>query len=182
MLELQSGVLLEFLDALLIISLVVLGILGLVSGLVGWLLAGRILVPLKAMSAAASRAAAEDLKHPLALQGPRDEVQELADTFDRMLASLANSLDTHRRFAANASHELRTPLVTTQTMIDVALADPDATAKELRELAIRIRETNSANAETIDALLDLAHAQSGNLIREPINHYEIGRASCRERV
>ena len=168
-LELQSGVLLEFLDALLIISLVVLGILGLVSGLVGWLLAGRILVPLKAMSAAASRAAAGDLKHPLALQGPRDEVQELADTFDRMLASLANSLDTHRRFAANASHELRTPLATTQTMIDVALADPDATAKELRELAIRIRETNSANAETIDALLDLAHAQSGNLIREPVD-------------
>ena len=127
-----------------------LALLVVLSGTVGWILAG-------------------DLSQRLALSGPRDEIHDLADTFDNMLASLERSFSVHRRFAANASHELRTPLATTQTMIDVALSDPQASTEDLRTVLTRVLETNRANRETIDALLDLADAQSGKLARENVD-------------
>lgn len=146
-----------------------LALLVVLSGTVGWILAGRMLRPLSSMNAAAKRAASGDLSQRLALSGPRDEIHDLADTFDNMLASLERSFSVHRRFAANASHELRTPLATTQTMIDVALSDPQASAEDLRTVLTRVLETNRANRETIDALLDLADAQSGKLAREDVD-------------
>ena len=146
-----------------------LALLVVLSGTVGWILAGRMLQPLSSMNAAAKRAASGDLSQRLALSGPRDEIHDLADTFDNMLASLERSFSVHRRFAANASHELRTPLATTQTMIDVALSDPQASAEDLRRVLTRVLETNRANRETIDALLDLADAQSGKLARENVD-------------
>ena len=146
-----------------------LALLVVLSGTVGWILAGRMLQPLSSMNAAAKRAASGDLSQRLDLSGPRDEIHDLADTFDNMLASLERSFSVHRRFAANASHELRTPLATTQTMIDVALSDPQASAEDLRTVLTRVLETNRANRETIDALLDLADAQSGKLAREDVD-------------
>ena len=146
-----------------------LALLVVLSGTVGWILAGRMLQPLSSMNEAAKRAASGDLSQRLALSGPRDEIHDLADTFDNMLASLERSFSVHRRFAANASHELRTPLATTQTMIDVALSDPQASAEDLRTVLTRVLETNRANRETIDALLDLADAQSGQLARENVD-------------
>ena len=127
------------------------------------------IMPLSSMNAAAKRAASGDLSQRLDLSGPRDEIHDLADTFDNMLASLERSFSVHRRFAANASHELRTPLATTQTMIDVALSDPQASTEDLRRVLTRVLETNRANRETIDALLDLADAQSGRLAREDVD-------------
>ena len=147
----------------------VLVLLVVLSGTVGWVLAGRMLRPLSSMNTAAKQATSGDLSQRLALSGPRDEIHDLADTFDNMLASLERSFSVHRRFAANASHELRTPLATTQTMIDVALSDPQASAEDLRTVLARVLETNRANRETIDALLDLADAQSGNLEREDVD-------------
>ncbi len=146
-----------------------LALLVVLSGTVGWILAGRMLQPLSSMNAAAKRAASGDLSQRLDLSGPRDEIHDLADTFDNMLASLERSFSVHRRFAANASHELRTPLATTQTMIDVALSDPQASAEDLRRVLTRVLETNRANRETIDALLDLADAQSGKLAHEEVD-------------
>ena len=146
-----------------------LALLVVLSGTVGWILAGRMLQPLSSMNAAAKRAASGDLSQRLDLSGPRDEIHDLADTFDNMLASLERSFSVHRRFAANASHELRTPLATTQTMIDVALSDPQASAEDLRRVLTRVLETNRANRETIDALLDLADAQSGKLAHEDVD-------------
>jgi len=146
-----------------------LALLVVLSGTVGWILAGRMLQPLSSMNEAAKRAASGDLSQRLALSGPRDEIHDLADTFDNMLASLERSFSVHRRFAANASHELRTPLATTQTMIDVALSDPQASTEDLRTVLTRVLETNRANRETIDALLDLADAQSGKLARENVD-------------
>ena len=163
----------EFLDKMLAISLGALALLALVSGAVGWVVAGRMLAPLSTMNEAAKRAASGDLSQRLALEGPRDEIRDLADTYDHMLDSLETSLGTYRRFAANASHELRTPLATAQTMIDVTLADPDASAQQLRSLAQRLRETNRANVETVDALLDLAEAQSGDVYREEVDLGEV---------
>ncbi len=163
----------EFLDKMLAISLGALVLLALASSAVGWVVAGRMLAPLSTMNEAAKRAASGDLSQRLALKGPRDEIRDLADTYDHMLDSLESSLATYRRFAANASHELRTPLATAQTMIDVALADPGASADQLRSLAERLRETNQANVETVDALLDLAEAQSGDIYREEVDLGEV---------
>ena len=163
----------EFLNTMLGISLGALVLLALLSGAVGWVVAGRMLAPLSTMNEAAKQAASGDLSRRLALTGPRDEIRDLADTYDHMLDSLESSLATYRRFAANASHELRTPLATAQTMIDVALADPGASADQLRSLAERLRETNQANVETVDALLDLAEAQSGDIYREDVDLGEV---------
>uniref|UniRef100_UPI003F57EC46 sensor histidine kinase n=1 Tax=Actinomyces timonensis TaxID=1288391 RepID=UPI003F57EC46 len=147
----------------------VLALLVVLSGTVGWVLAGRMLRPLSSMNTAANLAASGDLSQRLALVGPHDEIHDLADTFDHMLTSLERSLRAHRRFAANASHELRTPLATAQTMIEVALSDPSASAEDLRRVLGRVLETNRSNRETIDALLDLADAQSGRLAREDVD-------------
>lgn len=159
----------DFLNLFLTASGVALVLLAALGGTVGWLVAGRIIRPLAAINAAATRAATGALDHRVGLDGPRDEIRDLSETFDRMLASLERSFATHRRFAVNASHELRTPLATTKTMIDVALADPDTGAEELRALAGRVREVNRSNIETVDALLDLAAADTAGLAREPLD-------------
>ena len=159
----------ELLGSIMRSAVGVLALLVVLSGTVGWVLAGRMLRPLSSMNTAAKRAASGDLSQRLALAGPRDEIHDLADTFDHMLASLERSFSVHRRFAANASHELRTPLATTQTMIEVALSDPGASAEDLRRVLGRVLETNRSNRETIDALLDLADAQSGRLAREDVD-------------
>lgn len=175
--DVPVAVLTDFLDTMLVMSIATLAVLTLVSAAVGWFVAGRMLAPLAALNAAATRAAAGDLSQQLALSGPRDELRDLADTFDRMMSSLAESLNSHRRFAANASHELRTPLAATQTMIDVALADPRAAVADLRALAERIREVNRANAETVAALLELAQSQAGVLTREEVDVATLVRES-----
>ena len=161
----------ELLGSIMRSAVGVLALLVVLSGTVGWVLAGRMLRPLSSMNTAAKRAASGDLSQRLALAGPRDEIHDLADTFDHMLASLERSFSVHRRFAANASHELRTPLATTQTMIEVALSDPGASTEDLRRVLGRVLETNRSNRETIDALLDLADAQSGRLAREDVDQY-----------
>ncbi|WP_285483795.1 HAMP domain-containing sensor histidine kinase [Amycolatopsis sp. NBRC 101858] len=170
----------DFLDVLLAVSLVALMILAILSGVVGWIVSGRIIKPLAAINAAATRAATGDLNHPVGLQGPRDEIRDLSDTFDRMQASLQRAFATHRRFAANASHELRTPLATTKTMIDVALADPVSNADELRALAERVREVNQSSIETVDALLDLADVDGSTLTGGPVDLAPIAAAVVRE--
>lgn len=159
----------DFLDNLLIASVAALALLAVLGGTVGWILAGRIIKPLTVINAAANRASTGTLDHRIGLGGPADEIHDLADTFDRMLASLERSFAAHRRFAANASHELRTPLATTKTMIDVALADPGTDRAELRRLAERVGEVNRASVETVDALLDLADADSGTAARAPVD-------------
>ncbi|MBP2328398.1 two-component system sensor histidine kinase VanS [Kibdelosporangium banguiense] len=170
----------DFLQVLLVVSLVALAILAVLSGIVGWIVAGRIIKPLAAINAAATRAATGALDHRVGLQGPRDEIRDLSDTFDRMLGSLERAFATHRRFAANASHELRTPLATTKTMIDVTLANPQADAGELRALAERVREVNQSSIETVNALLDLADVDSGTLARRPVDLAPIAAAVVRE--
>lgn len=163
----------DFLDNLLMASVAALVLLALVGGTVGWVVAGRIIRPLKVINVAAGRASSGALDHRIRLGGPRDELRDLADTFDGMLASLERSFDAQRRFAANASHELRTPLATTKTMIEVTLADPDADGAELRRLAERVAEVNGSSIETVDALLDLTDADSGTLVREPVDMVEL---------
>ena len=93
----------------------------------GWVIAGRVLRPLRTITTAARDISATNLHRRLALGGPDDEFKELADTFDGLLARLEASFESQRQFVANASHELRTPLARLKTLVQVALADPNAT-------------------------------------------------------
>ncbi|MEV8511032.1 HAMP domain-containing sensor histidine kinase [Dactylosporangium sp. NPDC051484] len=143
-------------------------ILALIGALVGWIIAGRMLRPLQAINRVAKSAAAGDLTQRVGGDGPHDELRDLSETLDDMLARLERSVGEHQRFAANASHELRTPIATTQTLLDVALADPDVDLPTLRRTAERIREMNRRNRETIESLLALADAGGGQLRHERV--------------
>ena len=151
----------EAVHQLLLYSPVGLGIRGAVSGAVGWLVAGRALRPVHAITGAARRASEENLGERLALAGPPDELKELADTYDAMLARLDAAFASQRRFVANASHELRTPLTVMRTAIDVTLAKPDRTPAQLEDMAAEVRAAADRAEALIEALLTLARSDRG---------------------
>jgi signal transduction histidine kinase len=126
----------------------------------GWLLAGRALRPLRDITATARRVSGENLGERIALHGPADELKELADTFDGMLGRLDAAFASQRHFVANASHELRTPLAIMRTEVDVAMADPDASAEELRRMGEAVRETVDRCERLIEGLLMLARSEA----------------------
>ncbi len=123
----------EDLHQLLVRSGIALAIMTVVSIALGWLVAGRVLRPLRAMTATTRQISERNLHQRLALPGPRDELKDLADTIDGLLARLQAHVAEQQRFAANASHELRTPLAVTQTLLDVARSDPKHDDGELVE-------------------------------------------------
>ena len=127
----------------------------------GWLIAGRVLKPVQDMTVAARRMSEQNLHERLALQGPDDELKELADTFDAMLARLETAFASQRRFVADASHELRTPLSIVRAHIDVALADPHASSADLRAMAETVRDATERSERLIDSLLVLARSDRG---------------------
>jgi signal transduction histidine kinase len=145
-----------------------LGIMTMVSVGAGWLLAGRALRPLRQITATAQRVSGENLGERIGLVGPADELKELADTFDGMLARLDAAFESQRHFVANSSHELRTPLAIMRTELDVALADPDAGASELREMGEAVRETIDRCERLIEGLLMLARSEAATGREEPV--------------
>ena len=144
--------------AILIASLVSLGVIGVAAGGFGWLLAGRALRPLQDIIATARRVADRSLHERIALDGPDDEIKDLADTFDAMLERLDRAFDSQRRFVANASHELRTPLTINQTLIEVALDNPEA-CESMRQLGGNLLAVNRRQERLIDGLLTLAGSE-----------------------
>jgi signal transduction histidine kinase len=132
-----------------------------VSAGLGWWTAGRALRPLRQMAATARTISARDLRRRLDVRGPADEIKDLADTFDELLDHLDGAFEAQRRFVANASHELRTPLTFERSLLEVALANPDATAADLREVCRRILVNNEDQGRLIEALLTLARSQRG---------------------
>jgi len=157
----------DALHRLLIEYVVALGAMTLVSVVAGWLLAGRALRPLRAITATARRVSGENLGERIGLKGPADELKELADTFDGMLGRLDGAFASQRHFVANASHELRTPLAIMRTEVDVALADPDATVEELRGMGDAVRETVDRCERLIEGLLMLARSEAATGREEP---------------
>jgi signal transduction histidine kinase len=113
------------------------------------------------MTTAAKAISANDLHRRLDAQGPDDEIKELADTFDELLAHLEDAFEAQRRFVANASHELRTPLTFERSLLEVALADPDITCSDLRAVCQRVLVSNQQQGGLIEALLALARSQRG---------------------
>ena len=153
--------------------LLVLGLMALLSLALGWVVAGRVLRPLQRITATAKRLSEHTLHQRIALQGPDDELKELADTFDGMLTRLDAAFDSQRRFAANASHELRTPLAISRTEVDVALADPHTTPAELRAMAERVRDATQRSERLIEGLLTLARSERELRLREPVDLAEL---------
>ena len=157
------------LRVLAIVSLIALAIMAAVSMGLGWLIAGRVLRPLRTITSAARDISATDLHRRLALEGPDDEFQELGDTFDGLLGRLEASFQAQRQFVANASHELRTPLARLKTLAQVALADPQANAASLRAAHERVLASEQQLEELIAALLGLASSERNLDRRESID-------------
>jgi signal transduction histidine kinase len=147
---------------------IALAFMAVASMVLGWLLAGRSLRPLQTITAAARRISASSLHERLALDGPNDELRELGDTFDELLGRLDASFTAQRQFVANASHELRTPLTLERAILEVTLADPDASAASLRAACERVLAIGEQQEHTIDALLTLARSERGVERREPL--------------
>ncbi|HEU5265238.1 MAG TPA: HAMP domain-containing sensor histidine kinase [Jatrophihabitans sp.] len=157
------------LDHLLIYSLLTLAAVIVFAAVVGWVVAGRILRPVHQLTAAAREASERNLSHRLALSGPRDELRDLADTFDAMLDRLDRAFTSQRQFIANASHELRTPLTVMRTSIDVVLAKPDPTPAELISMCTDVRKAVDDAERLIDALLTLARNEQARRSAEPLD-------------
>ena len=154
-------------------SAVALGLMAVLSIVLGWLAAGRVLRPLRTLNERARRISATSLHKRLALTGPDDELKRLADTFDELLGRLESSFAAQRQFVANASHELRTPLARARTIAEVALADPGATVQSLRESHERVLAAGEQQERLIEALLTLARSERGLDEREPLDLAEI---------
>jgi signal transduction histidine kinase len=146
----------QALSTLLTYSLLGLGLMTVASGGLGWLVSRRMLQPVRSITSTARRASQEHLGERLALGGPRDELRELADTFDDMLDRLDRAFAAQRQFVANASHELRTPLTVMRTAIDVTLAKPGVTTEQLTDTAVRVRKSIDKAQQMVEALLTLA--------------------------
>jgi signal transduction histidine kinase len=149
------------LKQLLIMSGIALAIMAVVSLMFGWLVAGRFLEPMRAITATARDISATSLHERLNLQGPDDDLKELADTFDDLLGRLERSFQFERRFVANASHELRTPLATMRVWLDVAMAKPGPLPPETVSLAGRIRRELDHIDALLESFLTLARTQQG---------------------
>ena len=157
----------EALHRLLIEYVLALGVMTAISVGAGWLLAGRALRPLREITATARRVSGHNLGERIALEGPADELKELADTIDGMLSRLDAAFASQRHFVANASHELRTPLAVMRTEIDVALVDPAAGTEDLRAMGDAVRETIDRCERLIEGLLTLARSETAVAGHEP---------------
>ena len=156
-------------------SAIALYFVALLSVVLGWFIAGRALRPLRTITTTARQISAASLSERLALTGPRDELTELADTIDGLLARLEAAFTAQRQFIANAAHELRTPLARQRVISQVALADPAATIESLRTAHERVLASGAQQHQLIDALLTLARGQSGLASYEPFDLADLAR-------
>ena len=169
------------LPSVLLYSAIALAILIPVSIALGWLVADRALRPLRAITTAARAISARNLDEPLGLDASYDEFTELGETLDDLFGRLGAAFESQRHFVANASHELRTPLAAERTLIQVALADPDATAESLRSTCQQVLVLGDQQGRLIDALLTLASSQRGLDRRERFDLAEIARTAIGNR-
>ena len=151
------------------VSWAVLAVTTVGSAVLGWFAAGRVLRPLRSITATARTISAGNLNERLALSGPDDEFKALGDTLDDLLARLEASFDAQRRFVANASHELRTPLTLERTLLQVALADPNASTETLRATGQELLELQTEHERMLEALLTLASSERELEHREAID-------------
>jgi len=162
-------------------SALALVLVAVLSAALGWFIAGRALRPLRTITTTARRISAASLNERLALGGPRDELTELADTFNGLLARLEAAFTAQRQFIANTAHELRTPLARQRVISQVALADPGASIESLRAAHERVLASGTQQQHLIDALITLARGQAGLDSREPFDLAGLARKVLADR-
>jgi signal transduction histidine kinase len=150
-------------------SLITLAVVIALAAILGWIVSGRALRPVHRITAAARAASKRNLSARVALRGPRDELQELAETFDEMLDQLQAAFEGQQRFIANASHELRTPLAVMRATVDVVLDDPYSTPADLRTMVADIRAAVDHAEHLIGALLILARNERGLTVHDQVD-------------
>jgi signal transduction histidine kinase len=154
---------------LLLYSGIALAVMAAVAVGLGWLVAGRVLRPLRTITEIAGDISATNLHERLALPGPDDELKRLGDTFDRLLARLEDAFEAQRRFIANASHELRTPLTLAKALLQMTLTDPHATIGSFRTTCREVLDVGEQQERLIEALLVLARSERGLDHRERLD-------------
>ena len=142
-------------------SAAALAVMAVLSLWLGWVIAGRALRPIRTITETARDISASSLHRRLALEGPDDELKQLGNTVDRLLARLEISFETQRQFVANASHELRTPLTLERTLLEVALSDPNASIDSYRRTCEQLLAVGEQQERLIEALLTLSRSQRG---------------------
>ncbi|MEU2287316.1 HAMP domain-containing sensor histidine kinase [Streptomyces sp. NPDC013178] len=160
------------LDNLLSRSLLALLGLAIIAFAFGYAMAGRVLAPLGRILRTARSVAGSDLSRRIELDGPDDELKELADTFDDMLERLQRAFTAQQRFVGNASHELRTPLAINRTLLEVHLSDPNAPV-ELQQLGKTLLATNERSEQLVEGLLLLARSDNQIVERKPVDLAEV---------
>ncbi|MFE7779301.1 sensor histidine kinase [Streptomyces sp. NPDC057445] len=160
------------LDELLTRSLFALVGLSVIAFAFGYAMAGRVLSPLGEITRTARRVVGSDLSRRIELDGPDDELKELADTFDEMLERLERAFTAQQRFVGNASHELRTPLAINRTLLEVHLSDPGA-PDELKQLGKTLLATNERSEQLVEGLLLLARSENQIVERKPVDLAEV---------
>jgi signal transduction histidine kinase len=167
--DFQRLVYTEALSTLRYYTFAALGVLFVASLGVGWVIAGRVLRPIGRITSVARDIQATDLSRRIELAGPDDELKQLADTFDAMLARLDAAFAAQRQFVADASHELRNPLAIIRTNVEVALADPDADPQDLRHTITVVKRAGDRMSRLVDDLLALARRQEPTLEHERVD-------------
>jgi signal transduction histidine kinase len=157
------------LHSLLVNSMIALPVMAVLSALLGWIVAGRVLRPLRAITGSVREITAHRLHERLLVAGPRDELAELSETFNGLLDRLMAAFEAERMFVANASHELRTPLTRERTVMEVALRDKNATVASLRAAGERVLASGEQLEKLIEALLVLARSQRELAANEPFD-------------
>ena len=165
---------------LLVDSGIALAVVGMLALLSGWLVAGRMLRPIRTITRAARRISSSNLHERLALDGPADELKELGETLDDLFARLEAAFEAQRRFVAHASHELRTPLTRERTLVQVALGDA-STTDAWRSAGEELLASNRRQETLIEALLTLASSESGLDRREPVDLSTVAGTVVRDR-
>jgi signal transduction histidine kinase len=158
---------------LLVNSGIALAIVAVLALLAGWLVAGRMLLPIRTITATARRISANNLRERLALDRADEEFKRLGETLDDLFGRLDAAFEAQRHFVANASHELRTPITAERNLLQVALDDPHTSAQTWRSTAEELLACNDEQKHLIEALLTLASSESGLDHREPTDLADI---------
>jgi signal transduction histidine kinase len=158
---------------LLVQSCIALAIMAGLSVVLSWLLARRVLRPMRTVTAGIRSISARNVHERLAVEGPGDEISDLADSVDGLLDRLEAALESHKRFVANAAHELRTPLTVERALLEECLLDPDATAESFRENFERLLRISTHQGALLESLLTLAVSERGMDRTEPVDLAEV---------
>jgi signal transduction histidine kinase len=172
----------EFRSDVLILPGLALAIMAVLSLGVGWVIAGRVLRPVRTMTTRLQQISGRNVHERLAVPGPRDEFKDLADTVDGLLGRLETALDGHKRFVANAAHELRTPLTLEHALLEEPLIDPDATLEAYRENFERLIVVSRERGRLLESLLTLAGSEHGRSRAELVDLADLAGQALRDRT